>query len=188
MNIIIDGYNLIKQLLKKTVISEKERTWFHQKAVEYSRRKNHILYIVYDGGPLDRPTKEKHGIINLIYSGNRLTADDVIKSYLEEKIFVDMLLVTTDRQLTRFALANDVPTIDSLDFYEFMKTPQSSAVKKKSGELHKLRPEEESPDLDILMEEGARTLSYKQEEQVAQTKEQKASKKERLIEALLRKL
>jgi predicted RNA-binding protein with PIN domain len=187
MNIIIDGYNLVKQVIRKTTITQKERMWFLNKAAEYAHRRHHTLIIVYDAGPVERTTTEKNGPVLVVYSGTRLTADDVIKTYIEEKSFHDMLIVTTDRQLNSFAVNHDVPTIDSLDFYQFMKSPQPIKMKKGSQELQKLHPGEGSRELDLLMEEGSRMVPYK-EETVKEFPVQKTSKKEKRMFDIIRKL
>ncbi len=194
MNIIIDGYNLLKQVCKKKEITERERSRFGQFAASYATKKKHTIYIIYDGGPFDRPTSEKRGSVITVYSGRRSTADDVIKTYIDEKILKDMLIVTTDRQLTNYAAHAHIPSLDSLDFYGFMqglasKIQERVGFKKVSGEAHKLHEEEVSPELDALMQEAASVLLYKREEDEEKAKKgQKPSKKERIALALLKKL
>lgn len=190
MNILIDGYNLLKQLLAKN-ITDKERQWFHERAAEYARKKGHVLYIVYDAGPYNRLTKETHGRVTIIYSGHKDTADDVIKDYIDRKVLKNMLVVTTDRALNAYADQYEVPSIDSLDFYEFMKnssTPEVVGFKKSSGQVKKLHPEQENPELDKLMEEGTTILQYKQELEEDDDDEYDFSRKERRLFDLVKKL
>ncbi len=190
MNIIIDGYNLLKQVSRKKTIAPHERARFHARAVDYAKKKRHTLYIIYDGGSDPRPVIEKKGAVITVYSGYKQTADDVIKSYIDERILKDMLVVTTDRQLNAYAESYQVPSIDALDFYSLMQDRKIPTLgyKKVAGTAHKLHEEEGSAELDALMQEGASVLLYKEEESEEKNKTKKASKVERLTHALLRKL
>ncbi len=191
MNIIIDAYNLLKQLLPSKQVSERQRKWFLERAQAYAHKKGHHLYIIYDAGPYNRLTKEKYRSVTVVYSGHKDSADDVIKTYIDEDRLKNMLVVTTDRQLNAYADQYGIPSIDSQDFYGFMKddTPQVAGYKKAAGQAQKLRPEESSPELDALMQEGSSLVHYKDEpveEIIYDTKG--SSKKEKRLLAILRKL
>lgn len=189
MNILIDGYNLLKQLFGGQ-ITEHQRRQFELRALEYAHRKGHVLYIVYDGGPYTRMTVEKRGRVVCVYSGYKDTADDILKQYIEEGLLKNMLLVTTDRQINAFADRYSVPSIDALDFYNYMKETniQLHGYKKTPGQAHKLNREESSPELDALMEEGSSTLFYKEEASSEEMAHKMPSKKEKSLRALLKKL
>ena len=193
MNIIIDGYNLLKQALAKTTINERERNQFLSLAQKYAHEKNHLLYVIFDGGPSDRPTAERREGVIVIYSGWKQTADDVIKAYVDDKIIKNVLLVTTDRYLNTYASQAQIPSIDSLDFYRFMKLKQpTSGLKKVSGPAIKLGEDspggESCPELDQLMQEGASMLYYKEEDRVERPSRDKGSKTERRLSELIKKL
>ena len=193
MNIIIDGYNIIKQVFGKKQVTEKERARFLEKLANYAIKKKHALYVVFDGGPYERPTAEKRAGIVSVYSGRRESADDVIKTYIEEQVLKPMLIVTTDRQINAFAARHKVPSIDSLDFYKLMmeeKTMPVTGLQKVSGEAHKLHEEEMSAELDTLMQEAAQVLYYKEEDAAAQKRgaKRKAPKEERHMLKILKKL
>lgn len=191
MNIIIDGYNLLKQLLTREMVLEKERAWFFNLARAYAKKKRHSLFIIYDGGPYERPTTDQKGQVTVIFSGRKESADDVIKSIIEDQVLRNVLLVSTDRQLNAHAAGYDVPSLDSLDFYEFMKVrkPDVTGFKKAPGTAQKLHEGNGSTELDLLMQEGASVLLYKEEnEAVPKGASKKRSKKDKATEALLRKL
>lgn len=190
MNILIDGYNLIKQLIA-TSVTEKERSWFQQRCAEYARKKGHKIIIVYDAGPYTRMTKINEGRVTTIFSGHKDTADDVIKDYIDRKLLKNMLLVTTDRALNKYADQFDVPSIDSLDFYEFMKSDGARQVvgfRQAAGKPEKLNPENENPDLDRLMEEGTTVLQYKRELEEDDDETYDFSKSERRLMGVIKKL
>lgn len=194
MNIIIDAYNLIKQIFMKDRVSDKERQWVIARLSEYALRKKHSIYLVFDAGPYERPTVERRGEIVKVFSGRNETADDVIKSYIEEQVLNPMLIVSTDRQITNFAKRHQTPTIDSLDFYKLMVEEEKGTVKqgfqKAPGRAQKLHEEEYSPNIDALMQEASQILYYKEEDQKAEKEsaEQKSSKKERQMAHIIKKL
>lgn len=191
MHIIIDGYNLLKSLFKKEEIAQKERAWFHAQAADYARKKNHTIAIVYDGGSVDRPTEEKKGAIATIYSGWRSTADDVIKTMIDEKAQRDMLVVTTDNQLSSYAVRGGVPTMRSYDFYKLLRMedePDFEGYKKAPGIAHKSEGHVSSADIDALMQEASSILQYKKEEGGEEKNKQKLSKQERLAVKIIKKL
>ncbi len=189
MNILIDGYNLLKQLLGGQ-ISDRQRKRFAEHAAEYATRKGHTLYIIYDGGPYNRMTVEKNGRVITVYSSHKASADDIIKRYIEERLLKNILLVTTDRQLNAFADTYDVPSMDSLDFYECMKDMSSrvTGYRKTAGQAHKLHPDRDSSELDELMQEGSHMVLYKEEEPEEDATSHGISKREKRLLAVLKKL
>ena len=191
MNILIDGYNLLKQIFTGKEIAQAERDRFIKKLQEYAHRKGHSIFIVFDGGSHPRPTKEKNGPVSVIYSGYKDSADDVIKHYLDEKILKNLLVVTTDRQLNSYADQYGIPSLDSVDFYQILsqKEPQVQGYKKSSGQAQKLRSDEPLTQLDILMQEGSQMLQHKNEEPSQVEHPLKTSSKiEKRMLAILKKL
>ncbi|MBA2307090.1 NYN domain-containing protein [Candidatus Dependentiae bacterium] len=196
MNIVIDGYNMIKQGLKKPTITDAERANVLARLDAYARQKQHTIHIIFDGGPYDRPTKERFRSLTVIYSGRRQSADDVIKTYIEEKVLPAMLIVTTDRNLNAFAYAHSVASIDSIDFYAFLyeKPLKTIGFKKTPGKALKFErsegsSEKESSELDALMQEGSTVLLYKDEQEEGNQREiKKRSKQEKLAQKLVNKL
>ena len=191
MNIIIDAYNIIKQIFTKDRVSEKERSWFLARLTQYASKKKHTIYIVFDGGPYERPTVEKRGVIIRVFSGRHTSADEVIKTYIEEQVLKPMLIVTTDRQINNFASRHKVPSIDSLDFYALMNEEKSAApvqgLQKAPGEAYKLH-EEEVPEIDQLMQEASQVLYYKEEGEERKGSKKKAPKEERHMRNVIKKL
>ena len=190
MNIIIDGYNILKQVAPRNQITEKERSQFLRIVEQYAHKKKHIIYVVFDAGPYERPTAEKKNSLVIVYSGTRTTADDVIKTYIEEQVLKPLLIVTTDRQITRFAARHSVPHIDSLDFYALMKHEKSVVPQgptQSRGMAHKLHPEKS--ELDELMQEASKGVYYKEEDiNKKDAVLNKASKSDKQLMRILKKL
>ena len=118
------------------------------KLTEYAHKKSTRIYVVFDGGPYERPTIETRGVITKVYSGRHKSADEVIKNYIEEQVLKPMIIVTTDRQVNAYAARHKVPSIDSLDFYKLLIEDKAVAhcmdLKRAPGKAHKLNTEQEA--------------------------------------------
>jgi uncharacterized protein len=195
MIIIVDAYNLLRAVppYKKT-ITDKERSQFITQLNAYGRRKGHKIIVVFDGGPYEWPFKEQKKIITVVYSGIHETADDYIKKYIETYREKDLLLVSSDSELNRWAARYNIPSIDSSSFYQLLhqelSTKESASTKQQ--EVVKLMHNEEDKlnDIDVFMMESIKKVPVKSEDFAAihksrNIKKDKSSKHER---ALLKKL
>lgn len=120
MILLIDGYNVVKQAISKSDVSDKERDFFIRQLGKYCKVKGHKARLVFDGGPSDRPTRELLYGVTVVYSGYRDSADDYIKDYLDAHKAMDLLLVSTDRDICRHASRINIEQLDSRDFYYIM--------------------------------------------------------------------
>jgi len=117
MILIVDAYNVLKQL-KQGLINQFERSAFIKKIKSYARDKQHSVIVVFDGGDCRWPMIEKESPVTIVYSGERLSADDYIRRYLKEHKHKELLLVTDDRELKKNASRYDIDTMKSLTFYD----------------------------------------------------------------------
>ena len=91
---------------------------------------------------------------------------DYIKRYLKEHRALDVLLVSSDRDICRFASRLSIEQIDSKDFYALFQETLSingervHAQDKKATKLSG----EENPELDALMQESSKVIQYKSED------------------------
>lgn len=194
MVIIIDGYNLLKQITKQVFVTEAERTRFISQLGTYAHSQKHEVYIVFDGGPYIRPTKIAYKHVTVIYSGQNQSADDYIKNYIAQVRTKDILVVSTDRKITSFAKQHGIITVDSLDFYQVitrLREKNNITVAQSSGQARKLS-DVENPELDALMQETRRVI-YKQEDQENNLRDktgnpQQISKKAKKLLKIVKKL
>lgn len=199
MIIIVDAYNLLRATppYKKT-ITDKERKHFIANLSAYGRAKGHKIIIVFDGGPHEWPFKENFKIIQVVYSGIHESADDYIKEYIEAHKEKDLLLVSSDSELNRFAQHRNIPSIDSSTFAGLLR--EGLAVQKSSGTMQqdkivKLSQDKEFRNnaqqvLDKLMTEASKNV-FEKSEDFAGTDQQHAAKNKQLSKqdrALLKKL
>lgn len=103
MVIIIDGYNLLKQLHPHA----KENLKWHKKTLIkalglYKKIKTGAIkeiILVFDGGVLAHATREVHQGIVVLESGHKKTADDWIIDYSERFKKQEITVVSMDREL-----------------------------------------------------------------------------------------
>lgn len=192
MIIIVDAYNLLRAVppYKKT-ITDQERARFIGQLGAYGRRKSHKIVIVFDGGPYEWPYRENMKTVQVVYSGIHESADDYIKNYIETHRAKDLLLVSSDSELNRFAAQLNIPSIDSSSFNQLVHEQSriKESIYKKSDVVVKLA-HDNLIDIDALMLEASKTVPVKSEDFASTDKERRA-KKERLGKderALLKKL
>lgn len=192
MIIIIDGYNVLKLLYGGLHIGEAIRTRFLKQLISYGNRKGHTLLLIYDGGPDARSNEEKHGNVIVIFAGHRQTADDYIKHYIDTHRNSELVLVSNDRELSSYAQHKEVPSINVSTFCERMQAKEEQnpvPLGKVQTKAHKMHGEEINPELDAMLEQT--DILEKKEEAPPEDRLHRAqtfSKRQRMIQALLKKL
>jgi len=195
MVLIIDAYNMLKQLVRERDISESQRTHFITMLNRYAQRKRHALVVVFDGGQYQWVHKEHRGAIAVVYSGVRHTADEYITHYLQEHHTKDILLISADHELRLVAARLSIPCIDPMDFYTLIQQALSS---QEVGSLYEsqLVKFNDAPidDVDIMMEQASKTVPLKQVDTITQrhhhisTGRHRGSRIERKLLQILKKL
>lgn len=168
MIIVIDAYNVLKQVLAKQEVSDKERNTFIGQIGRYSKKKQHKAIVVFDGGPYEWVHKEKMNGLIIMYSGVHESADDVIKHYIEDHYTKELLLVSTDREINAVAARFDVPSINSKDFFALVRhalheEPQMD--KEFHGNMVKISQDDDQV-IDELMREASDFVPIKEEDVV----------------------
>ncbi|HLJ31480.1 MAG TPA: NYN domain-containing protein [Candidatus Babeliales bacterium] len=194
MIIVVDAYNLLRSIppYKKT-ITDKERVYFIAQLSAYGKRKGHKIVIVFDGGSHEWPFKEHMKTVTVVYSGIHESADDYIKEYMQIHHTQDLLLVSSDTELNRWAERLNIPSIDSPAFYDLLYQELSTkkSIPHKNSEATKLHHDNDTIDIDALMMQASKIVPQKSEDVAAEklqrhhAKKHEVSKKER---ALLKKL
>ena len=156
MIIMIDGYNLLKKIHGPQV-TESQRAAFVNLLGAYLKRRQHKVYIVFDGGPCLNPMKEKQKGVSVWYSGEYQSADDLIISYVREHKNKEFLVITLDREIRQKVGECRAETADAVFFYQKIQDlchPKVVAHNNQYGNIQKLS-DEHNPDLDSLMHEAA---------------------------------
>ncbi len=123
MHIVIDGYNLIRQSRRLKRIDRYDLQAGREALVEavaaYRKLKPFPVTIVFDGGDAEpgMPRRDQTKGIRLRFSKAGELADEVIKRIIgREK--ANALVVSSDREIIDFAIANGAATISSAEFDE----------------------------------------------------------------------
>lgn len=158
MILIIDGYNLLKSISNKSFIDKLSIDKFIKKLEKYKKLKHHKIIVVFDGGDFSWSdyTKLKSKII-VIYSGQKVNADNYIIKYLKDNKNKDILVISSDNEISSFAQSLNIPSINSDLFYHILSQSLKNKNKVKGlitnsfGKTIKLS-KNNNPELDKLME------------------------------------
>ncbi len=191
MLIVIDAYNVLKQIMPSRDISERQRTHFIMQMAQYAKMKKHTVVVVFDGGPYHWPSRtHEHGVL-VIYSGAQKSADNVIQDYIQEYKNKKPLLVSSDRELCAGVSEKGVMSIGASEFYRIVKNRIEAAKEKKisqqKGTIIKLSSEN-NEEIDELMMQASAFVEYKDEEKEFNEDRNKLSKDERKMADIIRKL
>lgn len=167
MIILIDAYNMLKQIIMRREVAQQERTRFLSLMSRYGKKKNHHIVVVFDGGPYEWLHRERVHGIRIVYSGVHETADDYIKHYISGHPESDVLLVSDDRELNHYAARFSMPSISPRDFYILVQealhasTPDRLCAEQTATKL----TDESCAEVDLLMQEASRTVPTKRDDE-----------------------
>jgi predicted RNA-binding protein with PIN domain len=134
LHIIIDGYNLIRQSHALSEFDRQEIQLGREALLEalatYKRIKGHRITVVFDGtnAPSFTSAKDRFKGINIVFSRKEELADAVIKR-MAKKEKEKALIVTSDRDVIKFAEAQGAASIHSPMFEQKMAMASSMDVK-----------------------------------------------------------
>lgn len=190
MILVVDAYNVLKQVVPHAYIEERQRIHFIHLLSGYAKRKGHKIVVVFDGGPYERPFQEKKMGVYVVYVGVHETADDYIARYMQEQRTKDLLLISSDRSLCAAGKRLGIESIDAIDFYALVRNEVQDQASKPAGQDLIKTTTTENPELDILISEGSKQVHSKTEDLVTQRNRpaHKPSKQERTIAKKIKKL
>lgn len=151
MNILIDGYNLIRQSVELKRF-ERQSLEAGRKALivwlsEYRNTKDHRITVVFDGwvsGPVQEERDYSSGI-HIIYSPRGVKADDVLKR-ITASTDEEILVVSSDREITSYAARRGKATLSSSEFETIVnKVLAASADNEIAGQKDEDREEDNRP-------------------------------------------
>ena len=121
IHIIIDGYNLIRQSKRLSILDLQDiqlgRDTLVDMLAAYKKAKRHRITVVFDGttAPLFSQQRDRRKGISIIFSRKGESADSVIKkmAYKERQ---RALVVSSDQDIVQSATANGAATVSANDF------------------------------------------------------------------------
>jgi len=128
MHLIIDGYNLLHVSRSLIRLNSIQLQWERDRLVDqlsaYQNIKPCRITVVFDGwqGGLNTEQRENKRGIELIYSKLGEKADEVIKRLVTEK-GSGAIVITSDREISKFAERMAVAVIPSEQFREKLNAP-----------------------------------------------------------------
>ena len=151
MKLIIDAYNLFKQLVKKNRLTEQEQRRLINCIKKYSNRKNHEIELVFDGGFSAWLSREVEDRVTIVFVGGGKSADAYIKAYIENWHTKDILLISSDHELQVWADQYDIASLGALDFWHFVQESAIPVAKNKNMNVVKMDETASNSELDALM-------------------------------------
>ncbi|MDI6763934.1 MAG: NYN domain-containing protein [Thermodesulfobacteriota bacterium] len=121
MHLIIDGYNLLHSGRTLVKLNSIELQWERERLIQrlslYRQARPSEIIVVFDGWQAGWSTekREKKKGVELIFSKIGEKADEVIKRLIREK-GSGAVVITSDREIARYAARLSVPVIPSDQF------------------------------------------------------------------------
>lgn len=195
MKLIIDAYNILKQVASNLYITEKERAKFIAQIVAYADKKNIDIVVVFDGAPSsDQSSVEHKHRVTIVYAGHGIQADSFIQKYVQKYKEHELLLVSTDRALCRWVARYHVQSVDALAFYTMLRqTQRIESPKQQVGQKAIKLDTDSEIGLDALMEEASQQIEVKDSGEYEDPADRLSrsytpSKKERALSKKIKKL
>lgn len=161
MLLLIDGYNLLHSGRTLVRFNSVELQWERDRLIErlsaYRQAKPSEIIVVFDGWQAGWSTekREKKKGIELVFSKVGEKADEVIKRILREK-GSGVVVITSDREIARYADKLSIPVIPSDQFQE--KLERTSFGFRKEG----WKEDEGEEEREGKRKGPSRTLSKKE--------------------------
>ena len=121
IHIIIDGYNLIRQSKRLSILDLQDIQLGRDALVDmlaaYKKVKSHRISVVFDGtaAPLLSQQRDRRNGITVIFSHKGESADSVIKK-MARKERQGALVVSSDQDIIQSAAASGAATVGANDF------------------------------------------------------------------------
>jgi predicted RNA-binding protein with PIN domain len=134
MHLLIDGYNLLHVNRSLTQLNGIQLQWERDRLIHqlstYQKLKPCDITVVFDGwqGGWSTEKRERKKGIDLIFSKLGEKADEVIKRLVKEK-GSGIIVITSDREVSKFAEKMDVAVISSGQFKEKMEQSEFNVDK-----------------------------------------------------------
>ncbi len=202
MIIVIDGYNLLKQIYPGTQSDKTKQRLIRELGVYKHQKSDRIseIVLVFDGGHMTHATREISRGIVVMLSGTRSSADQWIIEYIERHRSKEILVITLDREIRNKAQQYGADSLGVYEFYDIVRgclleNLEESTKALVTGDFEKYHQDDETQTnelLDLLMIEATQSQPFTKDETSHTTsrksKSDKLSKQERRLGAKLRKI
>lgn len=195
MILIVDAYNVLKQLSSAQYITQAQRDAFIHKLSVYGAHKGHRIIIVFDGGSSKNLEKFRQSGVEVLYAGYSISADEVIKNLCDALRNQQVAVISSDRSLCAYISHNNIACIDAHLLQDLMQDAQRQEktlqVLKTDQVARKREGHVSNSEIDALMQEGSERMLIKLEDQKIKKQKpmrSKPSKTEKKLKKLVNKL
>ncbi|MFP4040721.1 MAG: NYN domain-containing protein [Desulfosudaceae bacterium] len=164
LHIIIDGYNLIRQSAELSILDRRDMQSGREALLKmlsaYRSLKPHKITVIFDGAaaPAYYQRRDRANGVSVVFSAPGQTADSLIKNMAAQKR-ERALVVSSDRDISRFAERQGAAVVGSLEFEQLL----TRAVLMESGDSGAEEPEQEPSSRVGTRKKGpSRRLSKKE--------------------------
>lgn len=170
MHIIIDGYNLIRQSDSlrdfERISLERGRDELIRRVAEYRKARGHKITVVFDGWQGGSPEEERlrEDSVHIVYSRKGETADEVIKRMVRAERGIELVVVSSDREVAAAAARAGGVAISSPAFEERMGEGETRET------FYDDEPPEEDDDLSPRAGTGKKGTARRRSKRHRQTK------------------
>ncbi len=170
MVIIIDAFNVIKAGFSSLEVDSSFIRGFLARVAAYAAFRKHEAVVVFDGGGSAHPTRVFEQGVLVIYAGYHQRADDEIMRLLRQYPPDNVVVVSSDREIVKYANLHGVVTVDADAFKKLMynaereKEQVAHRAKQRQGGLVKRAGHQSTAELDALMEKASERAMVKKED------------------------
>lgn len=165
MLVILDGYNLLKQVFHTSSLNESERNSALTRIAARARVKKYHVLVVFDGYHAEYAPRTVYGTTTVVYSGARRSADEYIIEYVRA-IREHCIVVTGDRALAQAIRSHRCEIMSPHLYWETICASDKAVSKPPEQKTHGIRKlsDSSSRGLDALMEQAARGVRHAKDE------------------------
>ena len=205
MIIVIDGYNLLRQVFPgASRLTDRQRQRFIAELGAYRQLRSNEIVLVFDSGPTHHATREIARGVIIIFSGQKRSADEWIIDFMQRNKGKELLLVSGDRKLIEACAEFDVDSIDVASFYQLLQgalaqSPEFIAEQEEGEWVHKYEHDEPlfgdqfldektRRELDLLMMQADIRRHPKIDEEGARPRKRVSKKPSRQEKRMIKKI
>ncbi|MFO8049618.1 MAG: NYN domain-containing protein [Desulfosudaceae bacterium] len=163
LHIIIDGYNLIRQSAELSILDRRDMQSGREALLKmlsaYRSLKPHKITVIFDGAaaPAYYQRRDRVNGVSIVFSAPGQTADSLIKNMAAQKR-ERALVVSSDRDISRFAERQGAAVVGSLEFEQLL----TRAVMMEAGDSGAEAEQEPSSKTGTRKKGPSRRLSKKE--------------------------
>lgn len=186
MKLLIDGYNLFKNIFKKSDLTLQEKDSLLHKLIDYSEKKQLPTFVVFDGGELPNRYVERHKLTTVVYAGTYKKADPLIIQMMSE-LQGEVVLITSDRELINKARSHKIFVLSTAHFAPLFTKPKNALTTKYRMKDKPIKFNDSTPSsIDKLMEESLNMVVEKNDDKPNTPLQENSTEDKKILQMIKR--